>query len=196
MPEAPTAHGLVVLAAGDSSRLGEPKQLLRHRGETLIQRAARLGLATAPVDAVIVLGAHTDAMLAQVRDLPIRHVDSEDWPLGLSHSLRAGLNALAPACAGALILLCDQIALEAEHLDALVRSWREDPARAAASRYDDRLGVPALLPRAWFHDLRQLDGDRGAGALLARRSEHVVAIDNPALVVDIDRAIDLHWLES
>lgn len=196
MPEARAAHGLVVLAAGDSSRLGEPKQLLRHRGETLIRRAVRIGLATAPADAVIVLGAHIDAMLSQLRDLPIRHVDSEDWPLGLSHSLRAGIDALAPDCAGALILLCDQIALEAEHLDALVRAWREDPTRAAASRYDDRLGVPALLPRAWFEDLHRLDGDRGAGALLAQRSERVVAIDNPALVVDIDRAIDLHWLES
>lgn len=190
------AHGLVLLAAGDSSRLGEPKQLLRHRGEALIHRAARLGLATAPADAVVVLGARFDEVRASVQDLPIRAVDSEDWPLGLSHSLRAGIAALAPDCAGALILLCDQVALEAEHLHALVRAWRADPTRAAASRYDDRLGVPALLPRAWFDDLRRLDGDRGAGALLAQRSERVVAIDNPALIVDIDRTIDLHWLES
>ena len=66
MPDTQPAHGLVVLAAGDSSRLGEPKQLLRHRGETLIHRAARLGLATAPADAVLVLGARTDEMLASV----------------------------------------------------------------------------------------------------------------------------------
>jgi len=196
MPDTQPAHGLVVLAAGDSSRLGEPKQLLRHRGETLIHRAARLGLATAPADAVLVLGARTDEMLASVQDLPIRHVDSEDWPLGMSHSLRAGIAALAPQCAGALIVLCDQIALEAEHLDALVRAWRLDPSCAAASRYDDRLGVPALLPRAWFADLEHLEGDRGAGALLAQRSDHVNAIDNPTLVIDIDRAIDLHWLET
>lgn len=196
MPESRTAHGLIVLAAGDSSRLGEPKQLLRHRGETLIHRAARLGLSTAPADAVIVLGAHTGAMLASVQDLPIRHVDSEDWPLGLSHSLRAGIAALSPDCAGALILLCDQVALEAQHLGALVDAWRSDPLRAVASRYAERLGVPALLPRAWFADLQELEGDRGAGALLAQRSDEVIAIDNAALAIDIDRAVDLHWLET
>lgn len=196
MPEARAAHGLVVLAAGDSSRLGEAKQLLRHRGETLIHRAARLGLSTHPADAVIVVGARLAEMQTQVRNLAIRPVDSEDWPLGMSHSLRAGIDALAPECAGALILLCDQIALETEHLDALVRAWRENPMRAAASRYDHHLGVPALLPRAWFADLQQLDGDRGAGALLARSSDQVIAIDNPALAIDIDRAIDLHWLET
>lgn len=194
MPE--VRHGLVVLAAGDSSRLGEPKQLLRHRGETLIHRAARLGLSTGPADAVIVLGAHLDAMRAQVRDLPIRPIDSEDWPLGMSHSLRAGIAALSPRCAGALILLCDQIALETAHLAALVGAWHRDPAHAAASRYDGRPGVPAVLPRAWFDDLQQLEGDRGAGALLAQRSDQVIAIDNSALAIDIDRAIDLHWLET
>jgi len=196
VPEASAAHGLIVLAAGDSSRLGEPKQLLRHRGETLIHRAARLGLATAPADALIVLGAHADAMLANVQDLPIRAVDSEDWPLGLSHSLRAGVAALSPECAGALILLCDQIALDAEHLAALIDAWRSDPRRAAASCYAGHLGVPALLPRAWFDDLQRLEGDRGAGALLAQRSGEVIAIDKAALAIDIDRAVDLHWLET
>ncbi len=196
MPDVRAMHGLVVLAAGDSSRLGEPKQLLRHRGETLIHRAVRLGLSTTPADAVIVLGAHFDEMRAQVQDLPIRPIDSEDWPLGMSHSLRAGISALSSNCAGALIMLCDQIALETEHLTALVNAWRSDPARAAASRYDDHLGVPALLPRAWFADLQKLEGDRGAGALLAQFHTQVIAIDNPALMIDIDRAIDLHWLET
>ena len=189
---APPRHGVVLLAAGGSKRLGQAKQLLALGGETLVHRAARLALATSPGDAVLVLSAHADAVLAGVATLALRPVRCADWERGMGASLRAGLAALSPGCAGALVLLCDQPDLEAAHLHALVEAWRTDPARAAASAYAGVLGVPALLPRPWFADLAALDGDRGARDLLRQRAADVHALPCAPLARDIDVPADLH----
>ena len=185
-------HGVVLLAAGGSKRLGQAKQLLEFGGETLVHRAARLALATAPQDAVLVLGAHADAVLAGVATLALRPVQCADWERGMGTSLRAGLAALSPDCAGALVLLCDQPDLDAAHLHALVQAWHLDPNRAAASAYAGVLGVPALLPRAWFADLAAMDGDRGARDLLRQRAADVHALPCAPLARDIDVPADLH----
>ncbi len=188
----PARHGVVLLAAGGSRRLGQPKQLVQMAGETLVHRAARLALATAPADAVLVLGAHAEAVLAGVATLALRPVQCADWERGMGTSLRAGLAALSPACQGALVLLCDQPDLDATHLQALVQAWRRDPSRAAASAYAGVLGVPALLPRAWFPELAALDGDRGARDLLRQRARDVQAVACSPLARDIDTPNDLH----
>lgn len=179
-------HALLLLAAGGSRRLGEPKQLLRLGDETLVRRAARLGLATAPAEAVVVCGAHADAVWREVADLPLRRLDCADWDGGLGQSLAAGLAALSDNIDGALVLLCDQPALDATHLLALRDAWRTDPTRAAASAYDDVLGVPALLPRTWFARLAGGGHDRGARALLRAHAAEVHAVAAPALAHDID----------
>lgn len=184
-----------MLAAGASRRLGRAKQLLVHRGETLVRYTARLALGTNPVFTVIVLGAEADTIFGSVADLPVRRVDCADWTAGLGASLRAGLAALPDDVGGALIVLCDQPALDAAHLEALCAAWREDPRRAVASAYAGRLGVPALLPRAWFADLSAATGDRGARDLLASRADSVRAIANEALARDIDYPHDLTGLE-
>lgn len=179
-------HALLLLAAGASRRLGEPKQLLRLGGETLVHRAARLGLATAPAEAVVVCGAHADAVWREVADLPLRRLDGTDRDGGLGQSLAAGLGALSANIDGALVLLCDQPALDADHLLALRDAWRTDPTRAAASAYEGVLGVPALLPRAWFARLAEGRDDQGARALLRAHAAGVHAVAAPALAHDID----------
>jgi molybdenum cofactor cytidylyltransferase len=189
--ELPPTHGLIVLAAGASRRLGTSKQLLRLQGETLVRRAVRLGLATNPGTAVVVVGADADNVYANVSDLGVRRVNCADWDLGMGASLRFGLVALPRECAGALVVLCDQPALDAAHLHKLVSAWRENPASAAASWYAGRLGVPALLPRAWFAELIADAGEEGARRLLARRREDVSVIANEALALDVDRDQDL-----
>ena len=180
-----------MLAAGASRRLGTPKQLLRLHGETLVRRATRLGLATKPGATVVVVGADADSVFASVSGLDVRRVNCADWDLGMGASLRFGLVALPRECAGALIVLCDQPALDTPHLQQLVAAWRAQPGGAAASFYAGRLGVPALLPRAWFAELIADAGERGARRLLARHREDVVAIANEALALDIDCKEDL-----
>jgi len=116
----------------------------------------------------------------------VRRVDCIDWQRGMGASLHAGLAALPAECAGALVVLCDQPALDTDHLAALVAAWRADPDAASASSYAGRAGVPALLPRCWFDDLRRDADDHGARALLARRRDAVTLIVNEALALDID----------
>lgn len=179
-------HALLLLAAGGSRRLGQPKQLLRLHGETLVHRAARLGLATAPAEAIVVCGANADAVWAGLADLPLRRIACAAWEAGLGESLAVGLGALSSDIDGALVLLCDQPALEAGHLIALRDAWRADPMRAAASAYAGILGVPALLPRAWFAPLSEGGHDHGARDLLRTHADQVHAVAAPPLADDID----------
>lgn len=187
------AHGIVVLAAGASARLGQPKQLLRRDGETLVRRAARLALETGPGDALVVLGCAADAVFSEIADLPLRRVDCAAWQRGLGASLRAGIDALSSACAGVLVVLCDQPRLDARHLHALCAAWRKAPERGVASFYAHRPGVPALLPRAWFAAL-DATSDRGMRDLLRGGGERLITVANEALALDADRPVDLRHL--
>lgn len=184
MADSAPRHGVVLLAAGASRRLGRAKQLIVVDGETLVHRAARLALATEPADAVAVLGAGEAAVRSALAGLPVRVHHAADWPEGMGRSLRQGLASLDAACDGALVVLCDQPALCASHLAQLVQAWRKSPRRAAASGYAGVVGVPALLPRAWFPELPY--GDRGARDLLRSRPEDVQVIVDESLAHDVD----------
>ncbi|MGA9342524.1 MAG: nucleotidyltransferase family protein [Rhodanobacteraceae bacterium] len=184
-------HGVIVLAAGDSRRLGQAKQLLSVDGEALLYRVARLGLATAPADCLVVLGADADRMRALLRGLPLRSAVCNDYQRGMAASLQTGLTALDAGCSGALVLLTDQPALDEAHLTALCECWRAQPSRAVASGYARTIGVPALLPRAWFAAAMQIEGDRGARELLRDRADEIAVIAAPQLARDIDRPEDL-----
>lgn len=185
------AHGAILLAAGASRRLGRAKQLVELDGEPLLRRAARALVATRPLETLVVLGHDAERMRAALDGLPVRCVVATDHAEGMAASLRTGLAALDARCDGALVALTDQPALDADHLEALLDAWRAQPSRAAASAYAGVLGVPALLPRAWFNELAQLRGDVGARALLRARASGVVAVAAPALARDVDVEADL-----
>ncbi|MFI5198053.1 MAG: NTP transferase domain-containing protein [Thermoanaerobaculia bacterium] len=180
-------HGVVLLAAGRSRRLGIVKQLLEISGEPLVRRAARVALTTSPLDAVLVTGDRAEAVEEAVRGLAVRCVRAEDFDEGMGRSLAAGLRHLDPACAGALVVLCDQPALTAEHLVRLVEAWKAAPASAAASGYAGTAGVPAVLPRAWFPKLMTARGDRGARDLLRENAGEIRVVPDERLAQDVDR---------
>lgn len=185
-------HVAIILAAGASRRLGFSKQLLKIDGESLVRRATRAALATSPVRTLIVVGNDADNVLAVIEDLAVEHVNCGDWMEGMGASLRAALSSLSnEECDGALVVLCDQPALTAMHLQTLVSTWHGSPERAVASAYANTRGVPAILPRAWFADLQQLRGDRGARELLRSRADDVLAVAAPELARDIDTRQDL-----
>jgi CTP:molybdopterin cytidylyltransferase MocA len=189
-------HGVVLLAAGRSRRLGVAKQLLVIEGETLVRRAARLALATSPRDAVLVTGDHAKVVEEAVRGLAVRCVGAGDLDEGMGRSLAAGLRHLDPICAGALVVLCDQPALTAEHLARLVEAWDVAPASAAASGYAGTVGVPAVLPQAWFSKLMTARGDRGARDLLREHAGEIRVIQDERLGEDVDDPEDAAGLET
>ena len=183
---------VLVLAAGGSTRLGRPKQLVRRRGETLLLRTCRLADAVAPENVIVVLGADALRMRTAVRRhyAKSRIVHNANWREGMAGSIRAGLAVLPPGTAGLLILLVDQPRIEAADLGRLAVRWRRTPGRAAAAFYFGRPGAPAIIPRRAFRELRTLEGDTGARQLLGRlRGVTLVAM--PAAAFDIDTPEDV-----
>ncbi|HSX61526.1 MAG TPA: nucleotidyltransferase family protein [Tahibacter sp.] len=182
-------HGVVVLAAGASRRLGRPKQLVEIDGETLLHRTVRLALTTRPADLVVVVSHAADASAGAVSDLSVRCVEAAAADAGMGISLQCGFDALADVDA-VLVLVCDQPALDASHLATLLARWCDRPQHAVASGYAGTFGVPAIVPRAWLRTVR-LAGDQGARAVLRTRADEVQVVANEALAADIDRPADL-----
>jgi CTP:molybdopterin cytidylyltransferase MocA len=183
-------HSALLLAAGGSRRLGQPKQLLEIDGIPLIRRAALAALATGPQQLLVVLGAEVDGCRAALAGLALDIHSVEDWAAGMGASLACGVCALRQPLDGVLVVGVDQPALDAAHLVALVARWRADPARVVASGYADTVGTPALFPAAWLPRLAALGGDQGARALLRQAIDATQIIHAPALAIDIDDAQD------
>ena len=184
------SHAALLLAAGESSRLGTPKQLLSIDGEPLIRRAARAMLATRPGELYVVVGSRADEVFAAVADLPVLRIDCANWNEGLAASLRAGVGALPDRFDAVLVALCDQPALSAGHLATLVERFAGSGGAAVASTYAGVVGVPAVLPRAWFADLLALRGDTGARDLLRNSQRRIEVVAAQSLAFDIDEPAD------
>ena len=190
----------IVLAAGASRRYGSPKQLLRHRGETLIARSVRLARLAGADFVHVVLGYRAE----QIRPaLQWGYMQSGEtivlrnarWRDGMGRSLACGVRALDRRAQGLLVCLADQPLVEAGDLARLVRVWRSSPGCAVASRYGGKHGVPAIFPRACFRALRSLSGDRGAQAILATLAD-VRSVPMPGAAADIDEPQDLANFQS
>jgi molybdenum cofactor cytidylyltransferase len=184
--------GIVILAAGESARMGQPKQLLSYRGRTLLRHTVETALALGDAPVVVVLGAHADRIRPELADLRVLVVENPDWRVGMGTSLRAGLNALLsahPEIAAALFLLCDQPHISPDLLRHMEMEWRQGVALIAC-RYETRPGVPALFAAAHFPELLALQGAEGARQVLAQHANEVVAIPFPAGAIDVDRPED------
>lgn len=196
-------HVAVVLAAGGSTRLGRPKQLLTRDGETLVHRAARLALASGAAARVrVIVGAHADDVVAAVRDLPVECLVNPRWNEGLAGSMRVAVDALAAHDRATLLLTCDQPALDLAHLRALLAAARAAPSGSAATRFGDRVGVPAVVAPAVLRAARTVQGDRGLRNVLNATGAGVIACDAPDLGIDIDtpedvaEAVSRGWLDA
>ena len=187
----------VVLAAGESRRMGQPKQLLRWQGEPLVTRAARIALESGASDTIVVTGAVADQVEAALAPLlgagrgRLRVVHNPNWQDGQAGSVHAAVDALPPACEAALFLPVDQLRLPAALLRRLWQTWRGGSDLAAVAVDGAIRGAPALFDRRFFGRLRQVQGDGGGGRLLRRHAEEVSAIETPVeWLADVDTPED------
>ncbi len=183
----------LLLAAGGSRRLGAPKQLLvNEQGNALLLRLAAAAGEAGCTPIVIVLGAHADAVRellhSAVSTDAVTIVENTDWASGMASSMRAGLDALEHSAATATVLVaCDQPAVDAQHLRALIALHASSGSRVV-SEYDGVAGIPAVWPRRDWPAMRAVRGDRGARALL-HGDEPTVPLVGGAL--DLDTPADL-----
>jgi len=152
----------IVLAAGRSSRLGRPKQLLPVHGEPLVRHTLRHVLASSLDQVILVVGHKSDEVRNAVAGLPVVCVFNPDAAAGQSTSVRSGIAAVLPEVEAAVFMLGDQPGVDPNVIDALVSAWRESRPPVVAPLYDDRMGNPVLFDRRVFPELALLEGDAGA----------------------------------
>jgi molybdenum cofactor cytidylyltransferase len=190
--------GAVLLAAGGSSRMGRPKQLLRIEDEALVTRMARCMLELEPASVMVVTGSASQAVNEQLSGLPILIVHNPRWEEGMAGSLAAGVKKLPVEIDGVLLMLCDQWQVTLEDLQQLVHVWNADISQIAAACWHDGgqqvIGPPAIFPRAMFEELTTLKGDRGARAVIEKHRERAsfLAMENARF--DLDEPADLEGL--
>lgn len=176
----------VVLAAGGSRRLGQPKQLVQWRGESLIAHSVRSARAICGPRVVVVLGAHRDVIEPVLAPLAPVLAFNPRWADGLATSLAAGIAVLPPDCGAALLLACDQPRVPVRALQAIVECWGEHPDCAVASEYAGTVGIPALFPSRLLNALTTLSGDQGARAVLRAEGARLLRVPVPEAEFDVD----------
>ncbi len=183
--------GAVVLAAGASTRMGTPKQLLRFKGETLLRRAALAALDAGCRPVVVVTGAHAARAREELRGLGVLEVENELWETGMASSVRAGIGAVAESDADAVVLmLCDQPHVTSEIINTLTDAHRATGCGVVASVYGEGFGVPALFGRSLFDELLQLEGAAGAKQVIKSHAREAHFVPFPEGETDVDTPED------
>lgn len=184
---------IVILAAGSSSRLGSPKQLIDWHGQPLLRHLAGQAFDTG-LPVTIILGANSEAIRASIDELPARIIDNPQWSEGMSSSIRLAANGIDAH--SLLLMTCDQPHVTAAVLRALIDAYASGPHPIVASEYGDTVGVPALFDLSLFDELRSLSGAQGAKSIILRHLVDTLRVSFPEGALDIDTPDDVARLRS
>lgn len=194
MPEQTTNLGIIVLAAGASTRLGQPKQLLWLGDKTLLAQICETALSIENQRVVLVLGAHCEAIKPAIEQLPVEIVFNEKWSEGMGGSIACGMAHLPKNTGAVLLLLCDQPFVTTAFLEKLLEKWRSAECLIVASAYGGSFGPPAIFDQQLFPELAELHGQKGAKMLMEKYREQLELVDFPEGEKDVDAPEDLIWL--
>ena len=195
-----SSYGIIILAAGNSSRLGEPKQLLRYNSKSLIWHVAEEAVTAIGNPVIIVTGSNHELIFNEINTLPVQFVYNENWQQGMASSISTGLNALLnthSSMSGVIIAVSDQPFVTAALFSDLIKIAQSTSKGIAASSYEDTsssyedtLGTPVLFQKQYFEHLLNLKGSEGAKKLLKIFKEDVADVPFPLGRIDIDTKED------
>lgn len=191
--------GLILLAAGESARLGKPKQLLDYEGQTLLRHSLQVAGASDAHPLVVVLGADAALIEKEVSGSEAHVVVNSDWQEGMASSIRFGieeLKRLNPAAEGAVLMVCDQPYVSTDLINSLLARLREPGKLIVGSRYADTVGTPACFHQSLFPELLQLEGEGGAKGLLLKYAQELEIVPFPEGKTDIDTEADYKKLKK
>ena len=192
--------GAILLAAGSSSRLGQPKQLVRLNGETLVKRTARLLLSLEAGEEVslnprVVCGYAERQVCEELEGLPLEVVINPNWQQGMAGSIACGARAIPDDADGILVMTCDQWCVEKEDILRLISRWLTDISTIVSSSWNDGkvtvFGPPVIFPGILKPELSFVSGDRGAKAVIERHSSIVEFVHMENAGFDLDVPEDL-----
>lgn len=185
--------GVVILAAGSSSRLGRPKQLAAFAGHSLLRHTVGVALESGTGPVVVVLGARAEEIGKELAGTTVCPVVNSGWSEGMAASIRCGVHHLqqqAPEAEALVLMVCDQPFVSAALLQTLVAAHKATGKPIVTCSYAGTFGPPTLFHRTVFPELLQLTGDVGARAVLKQHADEVATIPFPEGRLDIDTEND------
>ena len=182
--------GGIILAAGASTRMGEPKQLIELHGSALVCHAVRAAQDGGCDVVCVVTGHEREAVVAAVAPLHPMLAHNKDWHLGMGTSIRLGLSAIQPVSAVVLIA-CDQPLVDSTVIRALIDQHTQTGQPIVASYYAETWGIPALFDHTCFVELQNVPDERGAKAVIQANPARVASYDFPAGALDLDTPGDV-----
>jgi len=189
----------VLLAAGPSSRLGQPKQLLSIEGESLVRRSSQLILAMNNIAGLtLVSGFESDRVEYEVEDLPVDIAYNRSWEQGMGASIACGVRKLPDGPDGVLLMVCDQWRLEKDDLSRLIAAWSTDISSIHVACWHEEKafvsGPPVIFPRKIIPELISVDPGRGARQVIDRHMENVEFVKLENARFDLDNPEDLELI--
>lgn len=192
--------GIILLAAGNSTRMGSPKQLLLYQGKTLLERIVDTSLQVFDNNKIIiVLGANHSEIAFQIKDKITLISVNEEWESGMASSIKSGLQTLLnhfPEMERCFISVCDQPYLSSEVFIEMLKLADYSSKEIIAAEYAGTIGVPALFSKKYFKKLLHLSGEQGAKKIIQQNMDDVNIFIFDEGAIDIDTPSDYENLKT
>lgn len=183
----------VLLAAGQSSRMGVNKLLLRFEGRSLVRRAAECLCDSECAEVIVVVGYEAEAVVVELSGLAVRPILNARFEAGMATSIATGIEAASPNSTAFLIALADMPLMTPDCVRSILSEFDGDPSAIVAPVYRGRRGHPVLFGSGYRSLLAALEGDRGARSIVEAHREylHLVSVDSESALTDWDYPADV-----
>lgn len=178
---------IIILAAGASTRMGEPKQLLPWGETTLLGHAIQKALKSSTKKVFVVLGAYFEQIEASIKKQPVTILQNKEWRAGMGSSIALGTKQVQEdGFDGALIMLADQPQVDSIFLNELIAKSQRKQQPIVATAHKNTVGVPAIFDKDYFNELSKLIGKKGASSIINHNLSKTTIVHAAKPIIDID----------